>query len=121
MLDREQLIAALAHWLAAGKLDAGFVVPALEVLRGEQGEPESLLAVLDGLEGPDEALRLLRRHIRERLRAEALRAYEQRRQGERIGQDTAAVLGGLSLEAAPEWRFGGDPTAVVETALRLSR
>jgi len=59
--------------------------------------------------------------VRESLRQEALRFYRKRKTGQVISDSDEAVLRGLSLTVAEEWRLGGDPTTSVENAIRTIR
>jgi len=120
--DKQKLIASLAHWLAAGQLELRFVLPAIQELTDDAGQPAPLLALLDALDGAtDEALASLATHLRAVLRMAALRVYEKRKQGQPVPEYDEALLSGLSLEVAEEWRFERDPTPAVETAIRGAR
>ena len=122
MDDPNNLIAPLAHWLAAGKLDVRLVLPAIQKLAGEGRKPVSLLMVLAGLEGEtDEAFVNLASHLRDVLRREALRLYEKRKQREPISNDDSALLQGLSFDPAPEWNWPGDPATAMESVIRTTR
>ena len=118
MKEKQHLIGPLAYWLAAGKLDARSVLPAIEKLA--EDNPKSLPALLEALEGEtDEVLISLARHLRQTLRKEALNLYQARRQGLPAG-DTES-MSGLAVETVEEWRFAADPKKAVETAMKMSR
>ena len=93
MDDPTNLIALLAHWLAAGKLDIRLVLPAIHKLAGEGRKPASLLMVLSRLEREsDETLVNLANHLRDVLRREAFLLYEKRKQGKPFSSDDSALL-----------------------------
>ena len=118
MKEKQHLIGPLAYWLAAGKLDARSVLPAIEKLA--EDSPKSLPAILEALEGEtDEALISLARHLRQTLRKEALNLYQAKRQGLPAG-DTEN-MSGLASETVDEWRFAADPKEAVQTAMEMSR
>ena len=118
MKEKQHLIGPLAYWLAAGKLDARSVLPAIEKLA--EDSPKSLPALLEALEGEtDEALVSLARHLRQTLRKEALNLYQAKRQGLPAG-DTES-MSGLALETVEEWRLAADPKEAVETAMKMSQ
>lgn len=120
METNPDLIGTLAHWLAAGKLEARVVLPALERLAGG-GEPSpSLFRALEAVGGQrDGVLGVLGAHLRETLRKEALRVHASRHQSPPVG--SSVLLEGLSLEIAEAWSFTGKPEAAVEEAIRLVR
>src|SRR5258706_4499543 len=116
--DKQNLIGSLAHWVAAGKLEAKLVIPAIRKHAIEDGPPKSLAALLEAFEGaPDEAGAALALHLRAALRKEALRFYERRKSGLPIGEQEQAELSGLSLDVAEEWKFGSDVTGAVSSAM----
>ena len=117
METKQELVGTLAHWLAAGKLEARAVLPALEKLAGG-GETGSLLATLAALGGEaDPTLAALAGHLRETLRKEALRVHVSH--GRSLPPDANAVLAGISLEILEPWEFRGDPTEAVDTVVSL--
>ena len=118
MKEKEHLLGPLAYWVAAGKLDARSVLPAIQKLA--EDSPKSLPALLEVLEGEtEESLVSLARYLRQTLRQEALRVHDARRLKLPIaGQESVS---GLALESVEAWKFAADPAAVVETALRMSR
>jgi hypothetical protein len=118
MKEKQHLIGPLAYWLAAGKLDARSVLPAIEKLA--EDSPKSLPALLEVLEGEtDGVLISLARYLRQTLRKEALRVRQARRQELPVGDQEN--LSGLVLATVEAWKVVGDPTAVVESAVRMSR
>ncbi len=133
MKDKQHLIGPLAYWLAAGKLDARSVLPAIEKLA--EDSPKSLPALLEALEGEtDEALVSLARHLRQTLRKEALSLYQARRQGPRkealnlyqakrqgLPAGDTESMSGLASETVEEWRLAADPKEAVETAMKMSQ
>ena len=50
MEDKQNLIGSLAHWVAAGKLEAKLVAPAIRILADDGREPQSLAALLEAFE-----------------------------------------------------------------------
>ena len=91
MEDKEQLIGSLAYWLAAGKLEPQFVLPAIQKLADDSAAPKSLLDLLEACGGEkDEALNSLGLHLRETLRAQALRLHKARKLGQAAPSDPAA-------------------------------
>jgi len=119
METKQELVGALAHWLAAGKLEARPVLPALEKLAGEGAETPSLIAALETLSAEsDDALAALAAHLRETLRKEALQAHLNRNQSPPI--DSPAILAGLPLDVVERWRLDSDPTRAVESAIQLA-
>src|SRR5258708_16310925 len=118
MEEKEHLIAPLAYWLAAGKLDARSVLPAIQMLA--EGSAKSLPALLEAFEGEaDEALVFLACPLRQTLRKEALRVREARKQKLPLGEQES--VSGLALETVEEWRFAANPARAVETAISMSR
>jgi hypothetical protein len=124
MDDKQNLIGPLARWLAAGKLEARLVLPAIEKLVGDSSQPQSFLALLEALDREeDETLVSLARSMRETLRQEALRFHESRRRG-RTGANLdldESLLTGLLQDPADDWTPVADPTATVESILHLVR
>ena len=118
MKEKEHLLGPLAYWLAAGKLEARSVLPAIQKLA--EDSPRSLPALLEILEGEaDESLISLASYLRQTLRQEALRVHDARRLKLPLaGQESVS---GLALETVEAWKFAADPKEVVETALRMSR
>jgi hypothetical protein len=123
-MDKAKLIGLLARWVAAGKLEARYVLPAIQELSGDDIDPSlSLWRVLEtmgglGEGGVPEPLAALTRHLRETLRQEATRAFQQRRLGNPLPEQTRALLDGLDLEPAMEWKLDGEPIRSVELASR---
>jgi hypothetical protein len=117
--DKENLVGSLAHWLAAGKLEVRLVLPVIQNLAGQ---PQSLVILLEQLdESSDPAAIALAAHVRELLRKEALRFYENRKTHQKIFIQDQALLGELTLEVPDEWTLEGDPGAAVDTAIRTAR
>jgi hypothetical protein len=117
--DKQNLVGSLAHWLAAGKLEVRLVLPVIQNLAGA---PQSLVILLEQLdESSDPAAIALAAHIRETLRKEALRFYENRKTHQEIFVQDQALLGELTLEIPAEWTLEGDPGATVDTAIRTAR
>jgi hypothetical protein len=118
MNDNPRLLGPLAYWLAAGKLDARMVLPAMQQLA--EDSPKSLPAMLDALEGAtDEPLVALAGYLRTTLRREARRIYQANKQHLPVGE--VVMVGGLPLAAVDEWKCPADPTEALTTALRMIR
>jgi hypothetical protein len=117
--DKQNLVGSLAHWLAAGKLEARLVLPVIQNLAGQ---PQSLVILLEQLdESSDPAAIALAGQLRETLRKEALRSYEKRKTGWQATAAEQNLLGELTLGIPPEWSLEGNPNASVEVAIRLAR
>jgi hypothetical protein len=122
MDDKQNLIGPLARWLAAGKLEARFVLPAIEKLAGDGSQPGSFLALIEALDRDrDKTLVSLARSMRETLRQEALRVHESRRRGRTVANLDDSLLTGLPQNPAEDWTLAADPTAMVESVLRQVR
>ncbi|MGO8677948.1 MAG: hypothetical protein ACLQVX_19030 [Limisphaerales bacterium] len=121
--DKLNLAGPLAYWLAAGELEARLVLPAIQALADEGGEPKPLLAILEELEelegDTNEALASLKAHVLESLRKEALSIHAKGISGST--KKERAALSGLSLEPVPEWEPAKAPAAAVEAVLRKVR
>jgi hypothetical protein len=104
-LDREELVRALIHLTAAGRLDARRLEPALQVLTGKPSAPVSSGAVLGALEGLDvPALRELAGQLRESRRKDALAFYQLKTRGQPVPEDLRTNLDDLPLDAPSGWR-----------------
>ena len=120
--DKQNIISSLAHWLASGRLDLQSGLAAIQTLTADDGQPKSLLALLEVVDAEAEPVfASLAGHVRATLRQEALRFYKKRKTGQPISDPDEAILRGLSMAVADEWRLGGDPTTSIENAIRTTR
>jgi len=105
-LDRDELVRALIHLAAAGKLEARRLEPGLQFLLGKPSAPISSAAVVDALEKLDEpALRTLAGELRESRRKDALAHHQLKSRGQPVPEDLRASLDDLPLDAPPGWRI----------------
>ena len=104
-MEREQLVRALIHLAAAGKLDARRLEPALQALMGKPSPPISSGAVLGVLEGIDDpALRKLADDLRESRRKDALAHHQLKSRGQPVPEDLRTSLDDLPLDAPSGWK-----------------
>ena len=87
-IDRDELINILTRYLASGKLDSSYVLPALQALTAKEPPGAPISELLGGLEDQEgEAVSRLVNHLKQAQRAEALKHHELRRSGESIPDD----------------------------------
>ena len=121
-MENRILIGSLADWLAAGKLQSRWVLPALQQLTAGATPRASIPAMLESLADEKEvALSQLAKHLKEILHQEALRYREKQSLGQLIPDADQALLGDLPLDAFPEWCFCGEWPAAVRTAVEVIR
>ena len=117
MLEKRHLIGPLAHWLAAGKLDAQSVLPAIEQLSAD--DPKSLPEILGALEGEaDGVWATLAEALRLTLHKDALRIYQAKQAGIALRDEES--LSGLPLVAVDPWLADANVTAALSDALRIA-
>lgn len=102
-MNEKELIEALCAHLGAGRLDNGFLLPALKELGAGAGrgpEAAELLAALEARPGP--AFASLANHLKTRRRLEAARCLQRKRHGGSV-DEFKALLGDVPLDAPAGW------------------
>ncbi len=102
-MNEKELIETLCAHLGTGRLDNGFLLPALKEL-GEKSQahpsPTELLEALQQHPGP--AFESLANHLRSRRRVEAARCLQRKKSGGPL-DEFRGLLGDLPLNAPPGW------------------
>jgi hypothetical protein len=116
MKNRAALVGSLAHWLAAGKLQSQWVLPALPPLTADL-TPETIPGLLETLADESETeLAQLAGHLRKILHKEALLQHEAGAKGQPPPLWDRALLGNLP-PVTPRWHLDHQWPNALQTGL----
>lgn len=103
-MEDQELIEALCGLLGSGRVDNGFLLPALRELSRGAGTPRSTADLLDDLQSrPGASFASLARHLTSRRRAETVRCHQRKRAGAASLDEFRDLLGDLPLDAPIGW------------------
>jgi hypothetical protein len=102
-MNEKELIETLCALLGTGRLDNGFLLPALKELGEKAGPAPSSAELLEALQRhPGPAFESLANHLKSRRRVEAARCLQRKKHGGKL-DEFGALLGDLPLNAPAGW------------------